>query len=356
MAKLVCEDCGEVLEEDLTEEEAEEARDELGADDHRHDQDEQDSDTSVDESPEDTQDSGSGLDERQDPTEIEDQVEDEFDDKLDEIEDDDKIEETADDVSDYEDAADAEDMNLQVKVGEQTDDPGARWQEAQQSGQRLADIFRDQLRQKQKNKVHRERRSGRFDSRRMVEADRGSAKVFKREDEGRDVKYETYFVLDRSYSMRGSDVVAAENAVATLMVALEEAGVKTELLDFYDDTPRVIKTRSQDVLEENSNIMRGRYAAEGGTPLGAVMQVLQGRLEGTYGEPFVIVVTDGAPNSQSAYIDALEQMDAPVLGVTVGRGGLDQQTRDRLFNFHVQVPNKKDIKDKMYDLASNVML
>jgi len=156
--------------------------------------------------------------------------------------------------------------------------------------------------------------------------------------------------------MKGRDMIAAESAVATLMVALEEAGVKSELMDFYDDTPRVIKTKSQDVPEEAGNIIRGRSAAEGGTPLGAVMKVLQRRIEGTYGEPFVVVVTDGAPNSTSAYIDALEKIEAPVLGVTVGTGGLSQQKRDRLFNFHVQVPNNAEIKDKMYDLASNVML
>jgi uncharacterized protein YegL len=348
MAKLVCEDCGEVLEEDLSEQEAQDAKDSIGAEDHTHesDNDPSESDDEAD----------SGLDERQDPAEIEDQVEQEFGDKLDEIEDDSNIEDAADDVSDYEDAADEENMDLKVEVGNGAGSPGNRWDNCKEDGQRLADVFRDQLRQKQKNKTHRERRSGRFDSQRMVQAERGSAKVFKREDEGRDLEYETYFVLDRSYSMKGTNMKAAENAVATLMVALEKAGVKTELLDFYDDDPRVIKTLSQDVVEEKSNILKGRGAVDGNTPLGAVMNVLQGRIEGTHGKPFVVVVTDGKPNSEYVYMDALEKMDAPVLGVTIGRSGLNASKKDRLFNFHVTVHNTRDLTDKMYDLASGVML
>jgi len=352
MPKLVCQDCGEVLEEDLTQEEAEEARESLEAEDHTHD--EQDSGMNDGEGGDG---SGSGLDERQDPADVEEEMKEEFEDKLDELNDDEKVEEAAEDVDDYQDAAEAENMNISVQVGGDYRDPGQRWDNCERDSKRIARIFQDKLRQKRKDKTHREQRSGRFDSNRMIQADRGNPRVFKRTDEGDNARYETYFVLDRSYSMRHSEMGPAENATATLMLALEEAGVKTELLDFYNDTPRVIKTKSQDAADEKGSILRGGGAADGGTPLGAVMQVLEDRIEGTDGEPFVIVITDGAPNSQSAYIDAVQGMDAEVMGVTIGTGGsLSQPDIDKMFHEHVHVSNMANLNESLEELARGVML
>lgn len=355
MPKLVCEDCGEVLEDDLSEDEADDLQDELQADDQRHDHDdvEQESEPDADEG---GSGSGSGLDERQDPADLEDQIEDDFEDKLDEIDNDEKVEDAAEDIDDYADAADAENMDLQVEVGSNYSDPGSRWDDAKRNSDRIAQVFKDKLRQKRKNKTHREQRSGRFDSNRMIQADRGNPRVFKREDEGDEAKYEAYFVLDRSYSMKSSEMGPAERATATLMLALEEAGVKTELVDFYDDTPRVIKTKSQDAEDEKGSMLRGPRAAEGGTPLGAVMQLLKGRLEGTHGEPFVVVITDGAPNSTSAYKDAIMEMDAEILGVTIGSGGsLTEAQKNQLFTSHVDVQNNANLVESLEDLARGVM-
>lgn len=355
MPKLVCQDCGEVLEDNLSEAEAEDFED-FAAEDQRHNRDEDDGQESQPDANEGGSESGSGLDERQDPADLESELEDEFEDKLDEIDDDDKVEDAAEDIDDYADAADSENMDLNVEVGSNYSDPGRRWEDAERNADRIAQVFKDKLRQKRKNKTHREQRSGRFDSNRMIEADRGNPRVFKREDEGDDAKYEAYFVLDRSYSMKRSEMGPAERATATLMIALEEAGVKTELVDFYDNTPRVIKTRSQDADDEKGSIIRGSAAAEGGTPLGAVMQLLEGRLEGTHGKPFVIVITDGAPNSTSAYKDAIMNMDAPILGVTIGSGGsLSEAQKSRLFSTHVDVQNNSNLVESLEDLARGVM-
>jgi Mg-chelatase subunit ChlD len=349
MPKLVCQDCGEVLEEDLSQSEAEEAKERIEAEDqtsdHNHD--------SLDGS----DDSGSGLSDRSDAEQIEDDVEDKFDGKLDDMGEDEKAEEAQNDIDDYEDAASEEDLNLQVEVGAWQRDWGEdRWEEQKRKASQTEQVFRDKLRQKQKNETHYQQRSGRFDSNRMIAADRGSPRVFKREDEGDDLEYEAYFVLDRSTSMSYRDVVAAENAVAHLAIALEDAGVKSEVLDFYGDHPRVIKTKSQEIGDEKKNLMRGGYESDGGTPLGPIMQLLNGRLEGTFGDPFVVVVTDGKPNNVDPYKEALMEMDAPVLGVNIGSAGrLSDELKARLYDEYVDVLKREKLDEKLKELARGVM-
>jgi len=349
MAKLVCEDCGEVLERDLTEEDAQEAQERLDAEDHTHDDDG---------SGESGDGSGSGLSDRNEVEEIEDELEEDFEDKMEELDNNEGVEDTTDDVSDYADAADVEDLDLQVEVGTGNVDPGPRWESCKNDAQNPARIFKDKLRQKRKNETHRERRSGTFDSNRMMQADRGNPRVFKRDEESDEGEYEAYFVLDRSYSMKGSEMIPAEKATATLMIALEEAGVKTELVDFYGDMPRVIKTKSQEVVRDNGKILDGGSAA-GNTPLGAVMQLVSERLEGSRDKPFVVVVTDGQPNSEDSYLDAVSELaaeDVPVLGVTIGAGSsIDQQTKDRLFSHHVTAEDNSMLTTKLEDLARGVM-
>lgn len=357
MAKLVCDDCGEVLEEDLTESEAEDAKEQYNAEDHRHDVDDEregDADEQGDGAG-----GASGLDERTDVEEMEDDLEDDFEEKMDELNDPEGVEDTVDDVEDYADAADAENMNIDVTVGTGNVDPGARWEQAQNEAEPISRIFKDKLRQMRKNKRHYEQRSGKFDSNRMMAADRGNPRVFTREEEGDEAEYEAYFVLDRSYSMKHTEMKPAEDAVGTLMIALEEAGVKTELVDFMDDDVRVIKTKSQDAQEENGNILVGGSHAEGGTPLGAVLQLSSERITGSEGDPFVVVVTDGKPGSTSNYKDALQDLNADgveVLGVTIGSASsMDQATKDRLFNHHVTVEDNSMLTEKLKDLARGVM-
>lgn len=348
MTRLVCADCGEVLDEDLSEAEADEAKEEFLADDerddHDHDPDEQDD---------------SELSDRHDVEEVEDELEDEFEEKLDEIDNDEEDEEVADEAEQYGGAGGEHANDIEVEVGKERDFPEARWQERRKAGTQLAEIFKDKLRQKRKNKTHRERRSGRFDSGRMIQADRGSPRVFKQEDEGDDARYETYLILDRSSSMGTSGIMGpAENAAATLMIGLEEAGVKTELVDFKSRTPRVIKTKSQSAKDEAGNILSGYNS--GGTPLSETIQIVADRIEGTDGEPFVIVITDGKPANKENYLETVRELnarDTPVLGVTVGsESKLSEQERQKIFNASV-VADETDLIDlQLQNLAREVML
>jgi len=352
MPELVCETCGEVLIEDLAEGDAQEAQNRLDVEDQTHDHDDE-----ADEQSDDQQ--SGGLDDRTDVEEMEDELEDDFEDKVEEVTDQEEIDETTDDVEQYADAATAENVDLQALVGSDTSQPGPRWQQCQQDAEPVADIFKDKLRQMRRARKTRGQRSGSFDSGRMIQASRGDPRVFERQEEGDEADYETYIVLDRSYSMKHSEMAPAENAVATLMIALEEAGVSTELVDFFDNDARVINTKTQNAEAECGNILQGGSAADGGTPLGEVMQLVAERIEGVDGQPFVIVVTDGRPGSLSTYqsaVDDLEDEDVPVLGVTISDGtSIDDATMDQMYDHHVTVTDNTTLSTKLEELARGVM-
>jgi len=352
MSQLVCETCGEVLVEDLNEGDAQEAQNRLDVEDHTHD----DSDDEADEQ---SDDQSGGLDDRTDVEEMEDELEDDFEDKVDEVTDQEQVDDTTDDVSEYVGAAEAENVDLEVLVGSDNSVPGARWQQCSEDAEPVAAIFEDKLRQMRRARTTKGQQSGRFDSSRMIQASRGDPRVFERQEEGDEADYETYIVLDRSYSMKHSEMAPAENAVATLMIALEEAGVSTELVDFFDNDARVINTKTQNAEAECGNILQGGSAADGGTPLGEVMQLVAERIEGVDGQPFVIVVTDGRPGSQSTYqsaVDDLEDEDVPVLGVTIGDGAsIDDATMDQMYDHHVTVTDNTTLSTKLEELARGVM-
>lgn len=353
MSQLVCEDCGQVLADDIDDDVSQEALNDLDIEDQRdHDhEDEGDEDAESED--------GSGLDDRTDVEEQEDDLEDEFDEKLDEVTDDEKIDDTTDDVEEYANAADAEDVDLLVEVGSERTVPSDRWDYCRNEARRITPILKDKLRQRRKDKRRTEQRAGSFDSNRMMAASRGSARVFEREEPGDERRYETYIVLDRSSSMRGADMKSAELSTATLMIALEEAGVKTELVDFYSSDARLIKTRSQDAKDEGGSILRGSREVSGGTPIGKVMRLVAERVDGVRDQPFVIVVTDGKPGNRDEYTSALgdlNQEDVPVIGVTVGRGNkISESTMNDLFNSWVQVENNDELTNRLEELARGVM-
>lgn len=360
MPKLICEDCGEVLAEDLDDADAESLADEHDIDDQRDEQPEEGEEGSGD------GDGDEGEDEKKpDRKDVEDlqggvgdDLEDEYESKVDEMEDDETPEEAGNDAQEYFDAADeagVDEPDFIMGAGGQP--PQSRWRECKRDAERISRVFQDKLRQKRREKIHREQRSGRFDSNKMVQADRGSSRVFKRREEGGELKYETYFVLDRSSSMRNDGQKEAENAVATLMKALEDAGVKTELIEFMGSTTNIVKTKSQSVDDEAGNILRRQ--SSGGTPIDSVMDLLEERVTGTEGEPFVVVVTDAeiTGTTKTNYLKAIERMNWPVLGVTIGDdANIDRNESQRVYHYSVNAESGESLKQKLTDLARNVML
>lgn len=370
MADLICEDCGEVLQEDLSEAEADGLAEGREVEDQRDkdpeegsegeespggEQEEQEEEAEETET-ESKQPDRNDIDDLQE--DVEEDVEDEYQDKVDEMEDDETPDEVGNDAAQYYDAADEADVDEPgLLMGKDESIPQGRWEQCQKDASAIARIFRDKLRQKQRSRTHRKQRSGRFDSQELIDADRGSPRVFKREEEGKKLDYEVYFLLDRSSSMRSDGQKEAEEAIATMMKALEDCGVKTELVEFMGSTVNVVKTKSQNVDDEVGNILR--LKSTGGTPINEVMDLLAERITGTQGQPFVVSVTDAeiSGNTKTSYLETIETMNAPVLGVTIGDDAkIDQSEARNVYHYSVQADVGEPLKQKLSDLARNVML
>ncbi|ESS03428.1 MAG: von Willebrand factor type A domain protein [uncultured archaeon A07HR67] len=229
----------------------------------------------------------------------------------------DKAEHRINSLETYVDALGAVDTDADIQVVTESDDDGGattadRWSTVRRDATLLAQRFRSRL-QEQRRDVERSRcRRGSIDRSRLVGAVRGQPDIFTQTEEGENRRYTCVVVLDRSGSMDDETVAAAEQGALTATVALEAIGVDVAVLDLYDSTVRLIKT----TVEEASNI-RGRILttqARGGTPLTEALSLAQARFADVK-NPFVIVVTDGLPDDETAYTAALDAATFPVLGV-----------------------------------------
>lgn len=344
MAKLVCEDCGEVLETDV---DPKEGRAGAGA----PVRDERSGSGDGEEETEGKQPS------RNDPDDLDtDDLEEEYEKKTDEMaSDDEEAEQVGEEVQEYFDANTGS-LSLDTSVGLGSKE-ASRLQDVEHAASHIAGIFRDRFRQKQKSEIKRGQTEGRFDGRAMIDADRGSRRVKKRIEEGDDLDYEAYFVLDRSASMRGKDVKRAQEAVVTLMVAMEDCGIDTELVDFKGENVTVVKTASRDVRPETSKIFTD--GAGSGTPLDKIAEMMEGRISGTSGNPFLVFVTDVevTGKTKSRYMETVEEMDWPVLAVTIGDdANITDEEGNRLYNYAVRAEDSSVIKQRLEDLARNVIL
>lgn len=114
--------------------------------------------------------------------------------------------------------------------------------------------------------------------------------------------------------MRKGPVRTAENAVAQLAAALYGVGVDVSVLSVWKGRPCLELPFGGDPGDHVDRLLTGR--ADGGTPLASLLTVARHRI--AYGAgtvPFVVVVTDGHPDDETAYADALERCSFPVYGV-----------------------------------------
>lgn len=212
-------------------------------------------------------------------------------------------------LDEYVRALDTADLDTPIRVA--TDSVNDRRQ-VQPAATRLARRLERQLQQRRRDTEHTRRRRGDFDRSRLVAAVRGQSDVFTRTEAGEDKQYTCVIVVDRSASMDGDAVTAAETGTLTLATALESVGVSVAILDIYKSTVRLVKT-----VAETTETAHARVATEqtgGGTPLATALSVVRARFDGA-ANPFAIVVTDGRPDDTAAYTTTLDAVTFPVLGV-----------------------------------------
>lgn len=205
-----------------------------------------------------------------------------------------------------------------IGIGEESDtgDAHERWANAQRRARQLAADLDAKLRRRRRTRFEGGRRTGRVDSSRVTNAVRGDNRVFQRRTGGDERDYTCLIVLDRSGSMDGARLEAAEQAVGQLLSAFSEADVDTGLLSLYESLPYLEVPVGGDPANHVRRFMR--QDACGTTPLSETLAAAKSLLDtGRGAVPLVFVVTDGEPDSTDAYRDELAACSFPVYGVYV---------------------------------------
>lgn len=226
-----------------------------------------------------------------------------------------------------------------------------RLNQAENRSRTIAQRLRSSLREERRSRRVKNQRRGRFDRSRMVNAERGSTRVFEQEQEGDEKDYDCLVVVDRSGSMGGSRMTTAEDAIVSFGLALEDVGVGISILGMYGNDANLENAFGRDIETDAGLLLSERTS--GSTPLSKTLALGRERLENKADSdnPFMIVVTDGKPDDGKAYREELDKCTFPVLGVYVETGEEDTD----LFHRQVHV-EQGDIQQSLTQLAREVMM
>nr|WP_264475568.1 vWA domain-containing protein [Halorubellus salinus] len=194
----------------------------------------------------------------------------------------------------------------------------------------MANDLRSALRRRRRADERVGQRTGRIDPQRLARAAQGRDRVFKRRVRGDDRDYRCLIVLDRSGSMDGGRIRDAESATAQLVYALHDVGIDVSVLSLLEDRPH-LELPFGATLDRYADALT-RQRARGWTPLSDTLEIARHRLDdGSGSRPFIVVVTDGHPDDEEAFLDQLERCTVPVYGVYIdGDPGDHAQFFDRI--------------------------
>lgn len=232
-------------------------------------------------------------------------------------------------------------------------DPRA-WRRARKESEQLLFQFGNELEDDQSTTWQRGQSTGQIDPTRLVDLELGAKNAFRhpvrndpREKQLRPADVPVVIMVDRSTSMKG-DISCAERATTSLALAFERVGVNICVMDMYLNTPRVAKPFELPVSHSKDMLMTGETG--GNTPLSEALSVAADQVRWKGKEPFVVVITDGEPNSPTEYEDTLTEIGkyAHVLGVEMALGErYPEPTYDA--NYHAGTA-VTDIDDLVTDL------
>ncbi len=248
-----------------------------------------------------------------------------------------------------------------MRVVERDDHDGYdrdRWETARRSARRLARRFRSRLLEQRRDSVRPRQRRGTLDRGRLTAATRGRPDVFSRTVEGDSRAYDCTLVVDRSGSMADDGIEAVERAAATVALALEDVGVSVTVLDLHDSTVRLVNAAEEDVAAARHTLLTGE--ASGSTPLSTALQIERTRLQETGVEnPFVVVLTDGRPDDERRYLDELDAVTFPVVGVYLTDSAAVQagahEADERYFHGVALVEDWTDLDRRLRDLTEQIL-
>lgn len=223
--------------------------------------------------------------------------------------------------------------------------------EAQKHGKRCAKIFRTRLKRLQKDKTVTGKRRGSFDSRRIVQADRGSPRVFQRTKEGDKKNYSCVVVCDRSGSMSGR-INDVELAMGSVAYGLESVGVDVSIMDTYNSKTSLAKPFGSSVENFEEKLFANRIG--GGTPLRYTLQFARQRIERGDGDvPFMVVITDGRPQNKHKVKEQIKKANFPVIGLYLNNTKKQEQLK--LYDRAVTVPRGDSVSQKLINLIQSIM-
>lgn len=221
---------------------------------------------------------------------------------------------------------------------------------ANQYGNRMGRMLVDHFEQERRNEIQRNQRSGRFDSGNLIDADRGSPRVFKNRDRPDEKKYHAVIAMDDSGSMSGSRLRHAAITTGMLVQALEDAGINTTVYRFARNV-RIVKTHAQSYSEVEDNILE--YSTNGGTCLYPAIEKAEEIAEGDADEVFLVTVTDGKPRRSSKVRKMLNDSNMSSITIQIERDAEDFKSA---YDGWVYVDEVGDIPSKTQAAFRRVML
>ena len=205
-----------------------------------------------------------------------------------------------------------------IGIAEATGDDSSRhiWDTAVRQARQLKADLATQLHRRRRTSYDGGHRSGRLDGSRIAQAVQGDQRVFQRRTSGTDRDYSCVLVLDRSGSMQGDQITAAERAVGQLLAAFDAVDVDVGLLSLFRSVPYLEVPMGGAPTNHLDRFLRAD--AQGGTPLAETLSAARSLLaEGKGVVPLVFVITDGKPDRPEAYRRELTACSFPVFGVYV---------------------------------------
>lgn len=193
------------------------------------------------------------------------------------------------------------------------------WAQAQNRAATLIQPLDNKLQMERRARKRRNQRRGSLDTKKLHKPALGDTRVFRTTHQGGEKDYAAVVLLDRSSSMKGTDIKAAQDALGAYAYALEAVGVDVCIIDMYRNRARIISPFGTPIRTAKSLIFSDK--ASGGTPLAEALRLARVRLDRYGGNTFIVTITDGLPNSEATYRRELRQCSMPVLGVILATEG-----------------------------------
>lgn len=224
-----------------------------------------------------------------------------------------------------------------------------RWDEATSRKGTILPLLKTHLQRSRRDSWKRGQNKGRLDSKRLHSIKAKRLDVMKKRDTGDDKKYSAIIVLDRSGSMNGNRIELAEDALVTYALSLEELGIDVMMMDMYQNTARVISPFGVDIEQAKGDILTRDTG--GTTPLSDVIEVARKRMEFASNTPFMISITDGAPDNTQRYRDELSKTLMPVMGITIGS---NVNTHEQFYDAHRSVTTQSELEQQLEELTMEI--